>query len=351
MNKSSDSKITPGLIDGIIGDVAPKDGSFEVVRLSSPSALCHVSDWLSSGCLPVDLITGGGFPVGRLTELYGDSATGKSLLATHAVVEAQARDWLTIFVDTESAVSEPLMRQVGVDTDRLLYMTPNTINDVFDTVEKVLDAKDKELGKDHPTLFVWDTVAATTTASEVETVGRDGLDKQQFSSAARQISMALRTGWHRRIARSNVCAIFVNQVRENVGVMFGEKHSTFGGKAIGFYASLRLELRIVASIKEAGEVNGYRVRVTVKKSRTHPPFKVAEMPVYFGYGFDEAEATFDFLKDYGVLSKGAWQTLELGGQELKFQKSGWTEPGGIFDAHFDEICKLAEEAYRDSLNR
>ena len=159
----TDQKITPDLLDEIVAEIKPGDNSFEVTRLNDPSALCQVDDWISTGCLPIDLITGGGFPVGRITEVFGDYSTGKSLLATQAVIEAQARDILAIFIDTESAVSKPLMEEIGVDTDLLLYMTPNTMEEVFETTNNLIEVKAKKFGVDYPMLFVWDTIAATTT--------------------------------------------------------------------------------------------------------------------------------------------------------------------------------------------
>lgn len=341
------SRVTPELVAEVVGAVAPRDGAFEITRLSDPGALCNVTDWVSFGCLPIDLITGGGAPMGRITEIYGDNSTGKSLLATQALVEAQARDFFCVFADVESAVSRPLMEALGVDTGTLVYMTPNTVSEVIESLERLITYKDNVLGSTHPMLFIWDSIAATTTAVEIEDVRKDGLDKQSYASAAIQISKALRSGLPRRFARSNVAAIFINQVRENVGVMFGDKVTTFGGKAVGFYASVRIELASKAVIKREGRPIGVRVKLLTTKNKVFPPHRSIEVPIYYGHGVDEAEAVLDMIEEEGLVTKaGGWYTMMINDEELKFQRSGWCEQGGVFDTNYNAITDMLRRVYK-----
>jgi len=279
--------------------------------------------------------------MGRITEIYGDNSTGKTLLATGAVIEAQARDILTLYIDAESALSRDRMEELGVDSELLGYVTPDTAAQLFESIANFLAAKAAEFGKDYPALIVWDSVAATSTKEEIDTVEQKGLDQKQFSSAAQQISKAFRTGLPKKLARSNTAIILINQIRQNVGVMFGDDEVTFGGKAIGFYSSVRIKLRGSGAIKDAGEVVGMRAKVTTKKNRLAPPFRMTVIPMYFDYGVDDAEATFDYAKDKGYIqhsSSGWYHWEEL--REQSFQKAGWCEPDGVFDEHYDRIVEL-----------
>jgi recombination protein RecA len=326
----------------LIADITPKDASFEVSTLADPDALCNVKDWISYGCLPVDIVTGGGVPIGRVTEIYGDNSTGKTLMATGATIEAQERDILTYYMDPENALSRDRMEQLGVDSEMLGYCAPDTVGQLFDNLEKFLEGKARMYSKDYPALVVWDSVAATTTKEEVDTVAEKGLDQKQYSSAAQQISRAFRTGLPKELSRNNTALILINQIRQNVGVMFGDDKVTFGGKAIGFYSSVRIYLKSSSKIKSAGSVIGMRAKVTIEKNRLAPPFRTVEIPMYFDYGIDDAEATFDYAKDLSMVTGGAsgWYSWpELLGEQ-KFQRAQWLEPDGLFDQHYDEIVEL-----------
>ena len=190
--------LLPGLtkddIAKVLADIKPKDDAFEVGLLSDPQSLCAVKSWIPSGCLPLDIIMGGGYPVGRITEIYGDNSTGKSLLAAQAVAEAQAMGALAVFADVESAVSVPLMAELGVDADSLIYYTPDTVDQLIKILRGAIESKSKRLGAEHPMIFVWDSIAATTTLTEMEVIETEGLDKRQYASGAIQISAALRSG-------------------------------------------------------------------------------------------------------------------------------------------------------------
>lgn len=333
-------------------ELKPKGGGYEVSLLSSDDCLCSVDLWLHSGSLAIDMALGGGYPNGRLTEIYGDSSTGKSLLGTEAIIEAQAQGWVTAMVDTESATSKPLMEQLGVDTDILLYTTPDTMEQVHEFVEGSVQAKTKRLGVGHPMLIVWDSIAASTTQTEQETVERDGLDKKFYAPGASQVSMWLRTGLVRTLARNNVCMIGINQVRTNIGVMFGDQDSTYGGKAIPFYSSVRIKLTGAVQIKVAGAPKGadpvgVMAKLRVVKNKVAPPFRTAKVPIYFGFGIDDAEAVYELMRDRGLITtSGGWNTVEIGGEKYKWQGSGdFVKADGIFDSHYGDIKAMLVAAY------
>lgn len=350
----SDNNVSDVLRD-IVGDVKPKGDEFEVGILSDPGTLCHVNNWISSGVLPLDIIMGGGFPCGRITEIYGDNSTGKSLLAAQAVAEAQRQGYIALFADVESAISVDFMEKIGVDPDKLIYYTPNTIEQLLTVLESTIDSKAKRIGKDHPMVFVWDSVAATTTLTEIQAVREKGIDARYFSPGAIQISAMLRSGLPRKLARNNVAAIFINQVRTNIGVMFGDNVTTYGGKAIGFYSSIRMQLKTKSHIKDAkvsnknksDKVIGAILSVNITKNKLFPPYKIVDMPVYFDYGIDSAEATLDLMKSIGLIEmSGSWSTIELDGEVYKWQgKQDWCEVDGIYDTHYEEIAKLLMEHF------
>lgn len=338
-------------LDDIIKDVSPKDDEFVVSRLNDPRSLCHVTKWISSGCLPVDLCLGGGFPVGRWTEIYGDNSTGKSLLAAQAVVQAQKLGYLAVFADAESAISIDLMKAIGMDVDKLVYFTPNTVNQLFEMLNELIDSKNARMGKDFPMIFVWDSVAATTTKEEEED---QDLDKKHYASAAPQISRAFRSGIVDKVAESNVCCILINQVRDNIGVMFGDKTTTFGGNAIGFYSSIRIMLKTIEHIKDPSRKHkmlGVRISIETKKNKLVAPYRYIEVPIYYGFGIDDPEATFDLLKEMELITGGGGgvYTLELDGETHKFNKHDWMlmegQEEGMFDVLYPSIKTLLEEKY------
>jgi recombination protein RecA len=347
-NKLNEAAVS-GLIKGMDKTKDDDDEGCSVATLSNPSSLCVVKEWIPSGCFPLDLIMGGGFPVGRITEIYGENSTGKSLLATHAIIQGQALGALTVFADVESSVSKPLMEKLGVDVSTLIYFTPDTVNQVFEVWLDLIERKDKELGKDYPMVFVWDSVAATTTRAEME---EEDLDKKMYASAAPQISRAMRT-MARKIARSSVCAIFTNQVRDNIGVMFGEKITTYGGKAIRFHASVRIELKTNQTIKDGDKKDSRKIGIWVdactSKNRLAPPFQSVKVPIYFGYGIDDWEATLTFAKELEVVTGGEGGRYKFpleSGEDLSFTKKTWYD---LQAEHGDRLRELIAKTYAEGL--
>lgn len=339
MPSLSESDITD-MLKSVNKKGAKREDDIFVSTLADPHSLCIVKDWVSSGCLPIDLIMGGGFPFGRIVEIYGDEASGKSLLATQVVIEAQRIGAMTVFADVEAAVSLPLMKQLGVDVKRLIYFTPDTVSQLFEKFNELIDAKNKRLGLSHPMVFVWDSVAATTTLQEQE---ETDLDKRQYASAAPQISRAMRV-IARKIAQSNVCAVLTNQMKHKLGVIFGDDDATFGGKAIAFHATIRLRLKAGGAIRDANKkAIGVRVFITVKKNKVAAPFREAMVPIYFGRGVDEPEAILEMAKKLGVVyAAGPKSVINIDGNDVVFTRKGWNK---ILYDNYDPICDAVEDAF------
>ena len=315
------------VLDGMIS----KSPAFQITLLSDESSPCVVSEWLSTGCLVLDAILGGGLPVGRITEVYGDTSTGKSLIAAQVCASVQQAGGIAVMIDTESAVSMPIVEAVGVDIDSLIYTAPDTVEEVFQAIDLALDAKAKS-AEDAVMLIVWDSIAATSAKAEME----EDVGKPMMAVHARMISQGLRK-FTRRISKERVCALMLNQTREKIGVMFGDTTSTFGGKAVGFHASIRVALSVRGKIKVGGKVVGMEAKAVVKKNKVAPPFRQAVLPIYFGYGISDDLATYYFLRDAGHISGKGWNTITIGGEEIRFQVSGWAD---IYEQHYEAIADM-----------
>ena len=309
--------------------------------LSDDNSPCVVSSFLTTGCYVLDAIMGGGLPLGRIVEIYGDTSTGKSLIAAQACASIQEEGGIAVYIDTESAVSIDIMKAVGVDADTLIYSSPDTVEDAFKAIETVI--ADDRIG-DIPLLIVWDSIAATTSKAEQEKeTGETG-----YLTQARIISQGLRKN-ARAIAKRKVAVLLLNQTRVNIGVVFGDKVATFGGKGPGFYSSIRVELSVAEKIvdKATKRVLGIKIGAEVVKNKVAAPFRSAELPVYFGHGIDDAEALFDFLKAAEVVSYsgGGWYSyLPVEGEEIKFKRTEWSE--SVYDLHYAELCKQVDAVMR-----
>lgn len=303
---------------------------------SHPSSI--VSEWISTGILPLDAILGGGIPVGRCTEIYGDESTGKSLLADHIAAEAIVAGADVIYADSEAAVSLPMIKAVGVDTSKLIYFIPETMEEVFTTFGVAIDIRDPN--DKIPLVLIWDSVAASATRAEMD----KEYGKHHMAPQARIMSASLRK-MTASISKKNIAVVFINQTRSKIGVLFGPSKDTTGGKALKFYTSIRVELAHKGKIwhktkdkKDPDAVIGVMLQAQTVKNKVCPPYKYCRLPVYFDFGVDDAAATLEFLKLKSIITTtGAWHECEALKLEKKFQASDWQD---IYDKKYEDIVKL-----------
>jgi len=257
-------------------------------------------DVISTGALALDLALGvGGVPRGRVVELYGTESSGKTTLALHIVAEAQRNGGIAAFIDAEHALDPGYARAIGVDIDELLISQP-------DTGEQALEIADMLIRSGALDVVVIDSVAALVPRAEIEGEMGDahvGLQARLMSQALRKLTGSLN--------RSRTTAVFINQLREKIGVLYGSPEVTPGGRALKFYSSVRLEVRRVETIKDGAESVGNRVRVKVTKNKMAPPFRQAEFDIVFGEGISREGSLLDVAVELAVVKKsGAWFTFD-----------------------------------------
>jgi recombination protein RecA len=255
---------------------------------------------IPTGSIALDVALGiGGLPRGRVVEIYGPESSGKSTLALHAVANAQAAGGIAAFIDAEHALDPIYAKALGVDTDALLVSQP-------DTGEQALEISDMLVRSGAIDILVIDSVAALVPRAEIEGEMGDshvGLQARLMSQALRKMTGAL--------SNSGTTAIFINQLREKIGVMFGSPETTTGGKALKFYASVRLDIRRIETLKDGGDAIGNRTRVKVVKNKVSPPFKQAEFDIVYGLGISREGSLIDVGVEQALIKKsGAWYTYE-----------------------------------------
>ena len=314
-----------------------------------------IKEFISTGSSTLDLAISnrpnGGIAVGRITEINGLESSGKSLLGAHILAETQKKDGIAVYIDTETSVSQEFMEVIGIDLNKMLYLHLETVEEIFEAIEEIV-TQVRESDKDRCVTILVDSLAAASTKVEMEA----DYDKDGWAtSKAIIISKAMRK-ITQMIGKHNVALVFTNQLRQKLGVMFGDPWTTSGGKALPFHASTRIRLKNLGQIKDTKKNTiGMKCRAQIVKNRLGPPLRHADYSMYFDRGIDNYGGWLTVMKEHNLIKiSGAWYTLvDQNGDEHKFLSKDWedliTKNDELREYVYQLICDKVILKYKEKL--